>query len=247
MATTTTTTTTATVGGGTTVDNLNVLDTSKTNDTGGLEVINFSEIASLLTTAKLPTQSQTIYDAFTSGSLTLTFQKDATFYTIFKNTTSGLYEIDSTSSNLGTYAAAGLSVYSNSNLTTFLNTIVSNGYLSGASLLTTADLDGGSAKDVIQGISSNANIHNVIQGGTGADVLSGGLSSDYFVYKAIADSAAAGQTNPGGNPAQTWDQITNFSHAQGDKIDLTALANTFGSFSWGGAAGPVAGVNSVWY
>ena len=46
--TTTTTTTTATVGGGTTVDNLNVLDSSKTNDLSGLEVITWNEVSAAL-------------------------------------------------------------------------------------------------------------------------------------------------------------------------------------------------------
>ena len=48
MATTTTTTATVTVGGGTTVDNLNVLDAIKTNDTNGVEYIYWSDISTFL-------------------------------------------------------------------------------------------------------------------------------------------------------------------------------------------------------
>ena len=54
MATTTTTTGTVTVGGGTTVDNLNVLDSSKTNDLSGVEIITWSEVALAMKSAKDP-------------------------------------------------------------------------------------------------------------------------------------------------------------------------------------------------
>src|SRR6266446_126543 len=108
MATTTTTTTigTVTVGGGTTVDNLNVLDASKTNDLSGMEVITWSEVYSaLFATAKLSTQSQTLFDAFNAGSLKLTFQLNSTDYTIYRDGPTGNYQIVYASSDLGLYSS----------------------------------------------------------------------------------------------------------------------------------------------
>jgi hypothetical protein len=52
---------------------------------------------------------------------------------------------------------------------------------------------------------------NVIDGGLGADTLTGGLGGDRFTLKSVNDSPAV----PG-----EWDVITDFSRAQGDKIDL---------------------------
>ena len=56
---------------------------------------------------------------------------------------------------------------------------------------------------------------NVLNGDGGADVLTGGGGADTFVLQ----------------PGYGADEITDFSHAQGDKIDLTAIAglNTFGA------------------
>ncbi|MEH2513774.1 Ca2+-binding RTX toxin-like protein [Nitrobacteraceae bacterium AZCC 1564] len=57
---------------------------------------------------------------------------------------------------------------------------------------------------------------NQIFGGAGADVLTGGAGADTFVFKTVQDSTPAHQ-----------DQITDFSSAQGDHIDLSAIdANT---------------------
>src|SRR6478735_2713252 len=97
MATTTTTTTTTgtvTVGGGTTVDNLNVLDSSKTNDLSGLEVITWNEVSAALFGTKLSTQNQTLFDAFNAGTLKLTFQVNSTDYTIYRDVASGNYRIE---------------------------------------------------------------------------------------------------------------------------------------------------------
>jgi Ca2+-binding RTX toxin-like protein len=58
------------------------------------------------------------------------------------------------------------------------------------------------------------NGNDVLTGGAGADVLKGGTGADIFVYKSIADStpAAAGR-----------DTIGDFSHAEGDRIDLSQI------------------------
>jgi Ca2+-binding RTX toxin-like protein len=53
---------------------------------------------------------------------------------------------------------------------------------------------------------------DVLTGGGGADALKGGLGADRFVYRAAADSTAAAR-----------DSINDFSHAEGDRIDLAAI------------------------
>src|SRR5229473_1463114 len=264
MATTTTTTATVTVGGGTTVDNLNVLDTSKSNDLSGVEIITWTEVYSaLFSTTKLSTQSQTLFDAFNAGSVKLTFQLGSFDYTIYRDGPLGNYKIES-SSDLGLYSSltgdltsSGVYQTNTALLSTFLTN--ANSLFGTTALLTSADIDGGASKDNIQGIANNLNIHNIIQGGTGADIMSGGMDADYFVYKTAGDSAIGGQLNSGGSYAQTWDQITNFGqNAAGagvDKLDFAALALAAGqSLSWQGPKlanttdlGPTTGKYAVWY
>lgn len=74
-------------------------------------------------------------------------------------------------------------------------------------------LRGGAGDDSLIGGDGN----DFIYGDTGADRLSGGAGADTFVF-ADGDS---------GRTAQTADRILDFSHAQGDVIDLSAIdANT---------------------
>src|SRR6266481_7705063 len=100
------TTTTATVGGGTTVDNLNVLDTSKTNDTGGTEYITLQEVANALFPTSNATQTLTIDSSFWTGNLRLTFSIAGATYTIWGAGT-GTIDIASTDS-LGNYTTTTL-------------------------------------------------------------------------------------------------------------------------------------------
>ncbi|MGO4128605.1 calcium-binding protein [Inquilinus sp. YAF38] len=71
---------------------------------------------------------------------------------------------------------------------------------------------------------------DVLTGGGGADALKGGLGADRFAYSAAADSTAAAR-----------DSINDFSHAEGDRIDLAAIdadgngANGNTAFSFLGA------------
>jgi len=69
---------------------------------------------------------------------------------------------------------------------------------------------GGTGADTITGGSGA----DLIDGGGGNDVLTGGLGADVFLVRATSGAAT----------------ITDFSHAQGDKIDLSALG-TFASLS----------------
>jgi Ca2+-binding RTX toxin-like protein len=71
-------------------------------------------------------------------------------------------------------------------------------------------LDGGAGSDKLYGEAGN----DTLTGGAGQDELSGGLGADRFVFRSAADS---------GLTAATWDTITDFSHAEGDRIDLAAI------------------------
>src|SRR5262249_37288393 len=65
-----------------------------------------------------------------------------------------------------------------------------------------------------------------ITGGGGADTLTGGGGADKFEYSAVGNSNHS-----------AFDAITDFSHAQGDKIDLSGFAaNTFTTFKTGALA-----------
>ncbi len=69
-------------------------------------------------------------------------------------------------------------------------------------------LDGGAVGDTLRGEAGA----DVLIGGAGADNLTGGTEADVFRYLSLADSPSAGR-----------DSITNFSRAQGDRIDLAAI------------------------
>ena len=70
-------------------------------------------------------------------------------------------------------------------------------------------LIGGAGNDVINGGSGD----DTLFGGAGADTLTGGLGADSFVFT---------------DPADAGDTITDFSLAEGDWIDITALLATIG-------------------
>ena len=78
-------------------------------------------------------------------------------------------------------------------------------------LLGTAAINGtGNALDNI--ITGNAG-NNIINGGDGNDILSGGLGRDVFDFNAVMESLVGASR----------DIITDFSHAQLDKIDLSTI------------------------
>jgi Ca2+-binding RTX toxin-like protein len=86
-------------------------------------------------------------------------------------------------------------------------------------------IHGGGGNDTINGdgaLYGDAGIDSIVGGagddtligGAARDQLTGGDGADTFVYTALADSpAVSGQR----------DEITDFSHAQGDRIDLSAI------------------------
>lgn len=85
-------------------------------------------------------------------------------------------------------------------------------------------LDGGAGNDVLSGDNGNDRLfgdigddsiaggagNDIITGGIGADTLSGGAGQDTFGFRA-------------GDLTMTGDRITDFSHAEGDRIDLTQI------------------------
>jgi Ca2+-binding RTX toxin-like protein len=74
-------------------------------------------------------------------------------------------------------------------------------------------LDGGAGNDYLSGGAGN----DILIGGPGTDIMYGGGGADTYVFKAVTDFG----------PASAPDQIGDFSSAEGDKIDLSAIdANT---------------------
>ena len=71
-------------------------------------------------------------------------------------------------------------------------------------------LSGLSGGDVILGYGGN----DTLRGGMGADKLTGGAGADSFVFGSTAESSF---------DASGRDTITDFSHTQGDRIDLSAI------------------------
>jgi len=85
-------------------------------------------------------------------------------------------------------------------------------------------LIGNAGSDTLQGFAGLDTLiggdgNDMLTGGAGKDTLAGGAGADKFVYSAIGDSPVGGSS--------ASDVITDFSHAQGDRIDLSAIdANT---------------------
>jgi Ca2+-binding RTX toxin-like protein len=92
-------------------------------------------------------------------------------------------------------------------------------------------LKGGSDIDIISGLASNDTLSGLanndkLYGGTGKDTLTGGTGRDYLTGGSSADRFdfnSIKETVKGSNR----DRIVDFSHGQGDKIDLAGIdANT---------------------
>ncbi len=109
----------------------------------------------------------------------------------------------------------------------------------GSAVANTIFTQGGN--DIVNGLAGNDVIStragtDVINGGAGRDIMTGGADADRFVFSSAADTAV-GQA----------DRITDFSSAQGDLIDLSAIdainggANNAFTFIGSGAFTNVAG------
>lgn len=80
-------------------------------------------------------------------------------------------------------------------------------------------LTGGAGHDTLKGLAGHDRLlggagNDTLIGGAGGDQLTGGAGADLFVLKAVGESKVS--------PADR-DTILDFSHAQGDRIDLSAL------------------------
>ncbi|HEY9348012.1 MAG TPA: M10 family metallopeptidase C-terminal domain-containing protein, partial [Inquilinus sp.] len=106
-------------------------------------------------------------------------------------------------------------------VTVDLGTGTTGGGAAGDVLISIESVNGSMAGDTLTG-----NIYtnwlngyegdDVLRGGIGVDTLIGGAGADRFIFAGLGDSFVGAA-----------DQITDFSHAQGDKIDLSAIdANT---------------------
>ncbi|MDB5373857.1 MAG: hypothetical protein JWP04_2499 [Belnapia sp.] len=76
-------------------------------------------------------------------------------------------------------------------------------------------ISGGAGDDRLYGDAGN----DALVGGTGLDMLFGGSGADRFIYNAVGESAPAGGI----------DRIIDFSHAEGDLIDLSQIDAVPGS------------------
>ena len=101
-------------------------------------------------------------------------------------------------------------------------------------------LYGNAGANVLQGWNGN----DLLVGRTGKDTLTGGAGADRFSFTALGDSVVGANA----------DRITDFSHAQGDRIDLAAIDARFTvagnqAFSFIGAAAftGVAGQLHYWH
>lgn len=85
-------------------------------------------------------------------------------------------------------------------------------------------ITGGRGNDILNGDAGNDTLKggdgdDQLTGGTGKDLLTGGTGADTFIFNSTADS-------PAGQPTMR-DSITDFSHSEGDRIDLSGIdANT---------------------
>ncbi|KQY12330.1 calcium-binding protein [Rhizobium sp. Root482] len=101
-----------------------------------------------------------------------------------------------------------------------------NDYYDGRQGFVDSDVTGGSGNDKIYGGTENNLFHggannDRLYGGKGADKLYGEAGADTFAFRAIAESTTSGVGR---------DTIYDFSHADGDKIDLANIdANTTAS------------------
>ncbi len=112
-----------------------------------------------------------------------------------------------------------------------------NGDAAWDNVVNVENLTGSSYADYLYGNSSANTLiggagNDSITGNAGVDTSTGGAGADYFIYKAIADS---------GMGALNRDIITDFSHALGDRIDVSTFAGTFafiGTSAFSGGATP---------
>jgi len=109
-----------------------------------------------------------------------------------------------------------------------LDNVIQNSNASGASTLYGMDgndtLIGGSGADVLY----VGNGNDVLSGGAGDDWLFGGAGIDAMAGGAGADRFIFLLANDTGSNRTTADTIRDFSHADGDKIDLSAIKTTSG-------------------
>lgn len=86
----------------------------------------------------------------------------------------------------------------------------SGGEAAGDTYVSVENLYGSMSDDTLTGDGG----FNLLLGNTGADTLTGGGKADYFIFASVADSTVvtAGR-----------DTITDFSHVEGDKIDLRPI------------------------
>jgi Ca2+-binding RTX toxin-like protein len=102
-------------------------------------------------------------------------------------------------------------------VTVDLGTGAAGGGAAGDVFISIENVSGGMAGDTLTGDFRNNGLNgyegdDVLLGGIGTDTLTGGTGADRFIYTASFESSVGAA-----------DRITDFSHAQGDKIDLSLI------------------------
>ncbi|MBZ9848180.1 Ig-like domain-containing protein, partial [Mesorhizobium sp. CA14] len=236
-----------TTNSGATVDNLNVLDTLASDNTGGTQIIELQDIASALFPSTNATQLQTIDNAFWSDNLTLTFQAAGTghYYTLLATSLNN-FELVQSDNYGNALAGASAVTFSANSASTFLSAFSSNASLagsglSGTSLLTALDINSTIGKNVFQA-TLNGQIANIFSYGSANDSLNG-TGSQWDVINSFNE----------GVDKLDFRKLLNDSSIVGSQGGQTASSAGLGEFFWKGQQSAnttnlgAAGAFAVWY
>ena len=101
-------------------------------------------------------------------------------------------------------------------------------------------LFGGAGDDYLSG----GDGADLLNGGTGADVMRGGAGADSFIWLTAAES----KSTVGG--VTSYDTVTDFSHAEGDKLDVSGIdanSNVVGDQAFTIYTDGLAHANGIWF
>jgi Ca2+-binding RTX toxin-like protein len=175
----------------------NILIAANKSPTGSVTIKGTSTYGSALSI------TNTIKDADGIGKLSYTWQNDKT--TLSTNATYTLEDSD-----IGKQVWAIVSYTDKKGNLEELKSNVLDVTISTKASAVNDILTGTDKADKLNGLAGN----DSLIGGLGKDILTGGVGADVFKFNSVNDSSAL---------QKQADTITDFKHAQGDKIDLSAI------------------------